>query len=99
MLLLRDGDEKLIKKFQIAYYMVVGSVILLITILSVFTDYTVSCQNDFFSFHWFLIDALDLFQSILITCSAAYLIKHMQNQIEVESGRSKSDASDKSELL
>ncbi len=59
-LLLKNRDPDLVRRFQIGYYVIIGTVLLALVALSIFTDYAVSCQNDFFSFHWFVIDVIDL---------------------------------------
>ena len=50
-----------------------------IFILALSSTTALSCTNEeIYSWHWFILDGVDLIQSLLITISAVYLIKHMK---------------------
>ena len=40
------------------------------------------CNNkEIYSWHWFIMDGIDLVQSLLITASSIYLIRHIKTQL------------------
>ena len=71
-------NEKLVRRFQIVYYLLVFSVLVLLLVMSLFSDSKITCDEAIFSYHWFILDFLDLLQSLLITVSALYLFRHMK---------------------
>ena len=74
----KNQDEKIVKWFQIIYYSFIFGVIAIIMIMALFSDYTINCINTIFSYHWFILDGVDLVQSLLITGSSILLIRHMK---------------------
>jgi hypothetical protein len=77
-----QGSERVVNTFKIVYYTITWAIILVLAYFSIFSEkYAVSCSSDFFSYQWFVLDILDLVQSVLITLSAAYLARHLQGLI------------------
>jgi hypothetical protein len=59
LVILKKG-ERTVKLFQYAYYSVVGIVILVILGLALFSTNIISCNYELYSYHWFILDGLDL---------------------------------------
>jgi len=73
------ADERLSKRFNLAYYVVMGILLLALIILSYFSGtYSLNCEDHMFSMHWFIIAGIDIIQSVLITASSFYLIRKMR---------------------
>jgi predicted nucleic acid-binding Zn ribbon protein len=70
------SDQKLSKRFNVAYYIVMGILLFVVILLSYFAgSYSLNCEGDMFGMQWFIIGAIDIIQSILITMSSFYLIR------------------------
>ena len=79
VLLINNVKERTILKFKIIYYVVIIMVIVGIFILALSSSTALICTNqEIYSWHWFILDGVDLIQSLLITISSVYLIKHMK---------------------
>ena len=53
-----------------------------ILILSLMSSTALKCDNnEIFSWHWFILDGIDLLQSLLITFSSVYLIRHLKSKL------------------
>ena len=78
VLLLRDGNDRLARRFQYIYYLVVVVVIGVLLGVSLLSSSQISCEKHIYSYHWFILDSLDLIQSVLITISALYLFRHVK---------------------
>ena len=79
VLLIKNVKERIIFIFKIIYYAIIMLVIVGIFILALSSTTALSCTNEeIYSWHWFILDGVDLIQSLLITISAVYLIKHMK---------------------
>jgi len=79
VLLINNVKERTILKFKIIYYAVIIMVIVGIFILALSSSTALICTNqEIYSWHWFILDGVDLIQSLLITISSVYLIKHMK---------------------
>lgn len=59
LVILKKG-ERTVKLFQYAYYAVVGLVILVILALALFSTNIISCNDALYSYHWFILDGVDL---------------------------------------
>lgn len=75
------NNQKHIRCFMILYYTFVFSVVAVLLIMSMFSSSKISCNNDIYSYHWFIVDVLDLLQSLLITISAVFLVRHLRRQL------------------
>ena len=82
VLLINNVKERTILTFKIIYYAIVMLFIVGILILALSSSTALSCTNqEIYSWHWFILDGVDLIQSVLITISCMYLIKHMKEQM------------------
>ena len=71
--------ERTILIFKIVYYTIIILVIVGIFILALSSSTALTCSNkEIYSWHWFILDGVDLIQSLLITISSLYLISHMK---------------------
>ncbi len=86
VLLLKGTSENKIKLFKIVYYIFIGGVVGGTFALALISSTALNCyeNNNMYSWHWFIIDGVDLVQSILITISACYLIDFMKKKIQNE---------------
>jgi hypothetical protein len=53
----------------------------LIIVLSLARGNEINCEDAMYSYHWFILDSVDLVQSILICISAYFIIRHMKQLI------------------
>ena len=68
----------------------VGTILFLVA-MSLLSNSTISCDGSVFSYHWFILDALDLFQSLLIMFSAMFLVKHLRLQLKQQNENDTND--------
>lgn len=66
---------------MILYYSVIVGVIALIMVLALTTENSINCIDNIFSYHWFLLDAVDFAQSVLIIVSAVFIVKYMRKSM------------------
>ena len=79
VLLIKNVKERVIFIFKIIYYAIIMLVLVGIFILALSSTTALSCTNEeIYSWHWFILDGVDLIQSLLITISSVYLIKHIK---------------------
>lgn len=78
-LILKRSTESLVARFQALYYSLVIVVIIVLLSMSLLSDSTITCAEQIYSYHWFVLDVLDLLQSLLITISALYLVRHLRH--------------------
>ena len=82
VMLINNVKERTILTFKIIYYAIVMLFIVGILILALSSSTALSCTDqEIYSWHWFILDGVDLIQSVLITISCMYLIKHMKEQM------------------
>lgn len=73
------ADESLSRKFNLAYYIVMGLLLFTLIFMSYFSgSYSLNCEVSMFTIHWFILAGIDIIQSILITASSFYIIRQMQ---------------------
>ena len=77
VLLIRDGSRLTANRFQLFYYLFYFVVMLTLFLMSTLSNDKIVCGEDIFSYHWFIIDCLDILQSLLITVSALYMSRHL----------------------
>ena len=59
VMVLRGIASGQVRVFQIVYYMVVGMLILIVLILSLTNAIQLNCDKVIYSYHWFILDAVD----------------------------------------
>ena len=55
--------------------MAIGGTLLVNFVLAIIPETEVSCDGHLFSFHWFILDLMDMISSILILVSAYFILK------------------------
>lgn len=81
----RESSQRAVTTFKIVYYTIAWAIILVLAYFSIFSSkHHISCTSDFFSYQWFVLDILDLIQSVIITISAVFLARHLQGLIRGE---------------
>jgi hypothetical protein len=73
VLTLHEATEKQIQIFKVIYYMIVGSLLSTLFVVSLINRTSLNCEGSIFSYHWFILDAVDIIQSVLILYSALKL--------------------------
>jgi hypothetical protein len=96
VMLINGRTQRHIKIFQILYYSVITSFIIGLVIFSFVGSTSLECENRIYSPHWFILDGVDTFQSILILISALYLVRYMkqnlmQSSLVIETDTSKEE--------
>jgi hypothetical protein len=79
--------ENRILCFQAAYYSVIGTIYAILLILALFAfeagqDGSINCNKKIFSYHWFILDSVDLIQSALICASAVFIVRHLKRTMQ-----------------
>eukprot|EP00347_Sterkiella_histriomuscorum_P006135 403353934 len=69
------------KPFTVIYYGLIIGAMVTILLLSLVSEQPINCKTLVFSYHWFLIDTVDLAQSILIIVSSIFIVKYMQQNM------------------
>ena len=59
VLLLKNLPEKTVLIFQVVYYVVIMGVVGVILMISLFSKSSITCSSTLFSYHWFILDAID----------------------------------------
>ena len=80
-----------VRRFVLLYYSAIGGMIALILVLALLSENQINCMDVIFSkhpapltfvgYHWFLLDAVDFAQSVLIILSAVFIVKHMKHSM------------------
>ncbi len=86
VMLLRGLKQKRVKIFKIVYYSVVLLMILSLLVLSLIEKVSLTCETAIYSYHWFILDSIDVIQSVVILISARKLRRYMQEQLLMHSG-------------
>ena len=73
VLTLHEATEKQIQIFKVIYYMIIGSLLSTLFVVSLINRTSLNCERSIFSYHWFILDAVDIIQSVLILYSALKL--------------------------
>ncbi len=56
--------------------------IVTILILSLDSSRTINCDHAIFSYHWFVIDGIDLGQSLICILSAIFIVRYMKGYMK-----------------
>jgi len=74
----------LTSSFQGIYYGTIGVLILLVVILCFVRDTRMTCEGSLFTWHWFAVSAIDIFQSVLIFFSAGPILRALKQARDEE---------------
>ena len=72
------------RPFAILYCLLVSGAIIATLLLSLISENPLTCSSYVFSYHWFLIDVVDLFQSLLILGCSITIVKFIQRNMLLE---------------
>lgn len=68
-------NQKTSSKIVNGYITGVGGILAATLLLALLPPTEVSCDKNLFSFHWFILDTVDIVNSLLILFSSYYILK------------------------